>query len=145
MKKFEPFTKAAIAAGLLALTAQPAAAGSIIVEKAWAELEEKGADIYMTIRNTGKEKDVLYAVKTKIARQAKLESLSELEDRAGRNETVLSFDIGPGQAIEFNEGGAHVELQGIRRELEEGDRFQATFYFEKAGPVFADILVKVED
>lgn len=142
MKNFKPFTKVAIAAGLLALSALPAIAGSIVIEEARAEMEEKGADLYMTIRNTGREKDVLYAVKTKIARQAKLEALSEAEDRAGRNETVLSFDIEPGQSIEFNEDGAHVELDGIRRQLKEGDRFQATFYFEKAGPVFADVLVE---
>mgnify|MGYP001816023834 CR=1 FL=1 len=122
--------------------ALPASAGSIIIERAWAEWEDNGADIFLTVRNTGDSKDVLYAVKTKIARQAKLEALSEADDRAGRNQTVLSFDIEPGQTLELSEDGPHVELRGVRRRLKEGDTFRATFYFEKAGPVFADVTVE---
>ena len=135
---------------LLAASAMPAFAGTITVSHAEAEMEDDGttADVFMTITNTGSTTDRLYAVKTSAARKVILTSLSEeeemkLEAHGEKAPRALGYDVTPGKPLVFNEDGAHIEILGLKKAYEPGDRFEVTLFFENAGRV--RVMVTVEE
>lgn len=130
------------------LLASPAYAGAIKVDKALAEVEDDGTtvDVFMNISNTGASQDRLYGVKSKIARVVALTAISEeeekeLEARGLETTEALAYEIEGGQRLVLSEDGAHIELRGLNRELDEGDTFMVTLFFENAGPVRVKVTV----
>jgi len=121
----------------------PSLAQSIIVEKAWAESEDAdSADVFFIIKNTGSAKDRLYAVKTKVAKKAALESgVDKEEGKEEDHKEVLGFEVPAGGTLTFGEGGLHVEMTGLKEKLAPGSKFKATLFFEEAGPIKVEVTV----
>lgn len=139
--------KLLIIAGSVFFTAAPALADHIKVEDVEAEMMEGQAgrgDIFMRITNTGDQPDRLYAVRTAVASKATLENKSEQEVIEGQEERVTSFLVPPGETLELSEEGAHIELFGLTKQLEAGETFAATLYFEQDGPISVTVTVEEE-
>jgi copper(I)-binding protein len=137
--------KLLIIAASTMFTAAPALADHIKVEDVEAEMMEGEAgrgDIFMRITNTGDHIDRLYGIRTPVASKATLENKSEQEVLEGQEERVTSFLIQPGQTFVLSEEGAHIELFGLKKELEEGETFPATLFFEQDGPISVNVTVE---
>lgn len=125
-----------------------ARAGSIDVDDARAEMMEgqtARGDIFMKITNTGDAADRLYAVRTRVAERAALETESEDEVVAGRTAETASLLIKPGETVSLSEDGPHIELFGLSKEFETGESFVATLFFEQAGRIKVTVTVEEED
>jgi copper(I)-binding protein len=139
--------KALIIAASTMFTAAPALADHIKIEDVEAEMMEGEAgrgDIFMRITNTGDRIDRLYGIRTPVASKATLENKSEQEVLEGQEERVTSFLIKPGQTFVLSEEGAHIELFGLKKALEEGETFPATLFFEQDGPISVTVTVEEE-
>lgn len=139
--------KTFLAASILVASGLPAFAGTIEVEDARAEMMEGQAergDIFMKIVNGGSTADRLYAVRTKAAKKASLETESEADVIAGKSSESTSLLIKPGQTVELTEEGAHIELFDLSKPFAEGETFTATLFFERAGPVKVTVTVGEE-
>ena len=127
--------------------AVPAAAGTIEVDDARAEMMEgktDRGDIFMKITNGGSTADRLYAVRTKAAKKAALETESEENVLAGESSETASLLVKPGETVELTEEGAHIELFGLKKQFESGESFPATLFFELDGPVSVTVTVEEE-
>ena len=125
--------------------ALPALAGDIEVRDAAAEMmegETDRGDIFVTITNTGTTMDRLYAVRTPVAKSAKLETESEERVVAGAKREATSLAINPGETVMLSEDGAHIELFGLKKPFLDGESFPATLFFEKAGRVTVEVEVE---
>ena len=133
------------ALGVIATT--PALAGTIEVEDARAEMMDgktDRGDIFMKITNGGSSADRLYAVRTKIAKKAALETESEENVLAGESSETASLLVKPGETVELTEEGAHIELFDLSKLFEDGESFTATLFFEQAGPVKITVTIGEE-
>jgi copper(I)-binding protein len=127
------------------MVSSPALAGPITVVKPWAEMmagEQDRGDIFFTIVNNGTAPDRLYAVKTPVAKRAVLETESEAEVLAGVENQATALEVKAGERLVLDEDGAHIELFGLSRQLEEGQTFPATLYFEQAGEIRIEVEVE---
>ncbi len=142
--------KLALAAVCAIDLTSPAYAASIQITDAEAEMEaDDTADLYMTITNTGSTTDRLYAVKTKVAKIAKLVAISEAEETAqkvaGEEMTdAATFEVPAGGSLVLSEDGFHIELQQMTKKFQEGDTIMVTLFFENAGGVKVELEVEEE-
>lgn len=127
----------------------PVQAGTIRITDAEAELEDGGtsADVFLTIRNVGGVADRLYAVKTPAAGQILLSSLGEADERKveSRGEDIpraIAYEVGPGGEFRLHHDGPHISLRQLTGQLNEGDVFTLTLFFEVAGPVEVEVEVE---
>lgn len=132
-----------------AALAAPAAAGSIQITDAEAELEHNGtaADVFLNISNTGAAGDRLYAAKTPVAARAVLSSLGENEERQVEVQgkeipRALAYEVKPGAQFRLHEDGPHISLRDLKKTLGVGETFTLTLFFEMAGPVKVEVTVE---
>lgn len=140
----KPYKFTALVLALAAFLAAPALAGMIKIDDAHAEMMEgktDRGDIFMKITNGAATDDRLYAVRTKVAKKASLETEAEENVVAGKSSETTSLVIKPGQTVALTEGGAHIELFGLSRPLKNGETFTATLFFELAGKVEITVTV----
>ena len=145
------FLAGAAAACAIAL-ASPAYAASIQIVDAEAvfEADENSFEVFMTITNSGTTADSLYAAKSKIAKSSRLNvsSIEEehaLEAKGQEAVQATSLPIEPGQPLILSEEGAHLVLEGVKTEVEEGKTITLTLFFENAGPIKVKAMVKAEE
>ncbi len=143
--------KLALAAACAIGLAAPAYAASIQIDDAEAifEADENTFEVFMTITNSGATADTLYAVKSKIAKSSRLNVSSIEEEHAlsakgeeGVQATALPVE--PGQPLILSEEGAHIVLEDVKAQVEEGETIILTLFFENAGPIKVKAMVKAE-
>ncbi len=116
--------------------------GSIIIDHPYALPSLPGADTgfahLRALRNRG-EPDRLIGVSTPVARAAVLESV----EAGGRAEAVPALPLPPQSEIALRHDGRYrIALRGLTRPLRDGDRFELTLHFERAGPVIVQTWVQ---
>lgn len=132
---------------ILALPAQAAdiTAGSLKISAPWARATPKGASVgggYMTITNTGTATDHLIGGSTAVASRFEIHEM-KIDNGVMKMRLVAGgIEIKPGQTVQLNPSGYHVMLVGLKQKLKQGDHFQATLEFEKAGKVDVDFTVE---
>lgn len=132
---------------ILALPAQAAdiMAGSLKISAPWARATPKGASVgggYMTITNTGTATDHLIGGSTAVASRFEIHEM-KIDNGVMKMRLVAGgIEIKPGQTVQLNPSGYHVMLVGLKQKLKQGDHFQATLEFEKAGKVDVDFTVE---
>ena len=141
---------------LLAASALPAFAGAIEIIDPIAHFVEDSTngdhiEIFMTINNTGSVEDRLYAVRTKVAKEA---ALNTLEQKAGHGSggghdeaqmTMAALAVPAGGEATLDEHGMHIMLTEPKRRYEAGETFTVTLFFEQAGRVTADVTVEEDE
>jgi periplasmic copper chaperone A len=89
------------------------------------------ADVYMTIRNSGRTADRLVSVSTSRSGQAQLVPV-----------TLDAFKIAPGQEVKLTKERGYVRLLGLTKPLYMHDNFPITLVFEKAGKIQIDVHIE---
>ena len=117
--------------------AEPAIAGGIQVEGAWARASigtERPGVAYMKIRNNGQGADRLIGAKTPVAKHAMVHE-SLIRDGVRKMRQAENIEIAPGGTAVLEPGGLHLMLSILQKRLMEGDAFPLTLTFEHAGEV----------
>ena len=124
--------------------AQTSAAKPIVIEQPWARATPGGARTgaaYMTLINNGPFGDRLLGATTPLADKVQFHKVSE-DNGVSRMREVPVVDLEPGARIIFRPGEMHMMIVGLKQPLVEGQNFQLTLQFEKAGNV--ELTVPIE-
>ncbi len=129
-----------------AMAMQPAAAasgpqfkvGDVVVTSPWSRATPKGAKIgagYLTIQNNGATSDKLLSVETDVAGKADIHEMSMKDGVMHMRPLAGGVTIEPGKSLVLSPSGFHLMLMDLKKPLEQGQSFDATLHFEKAGPL----------
>lgn len=134
---------ASIIAGTFSLPAASQSAGAITVSQAWARATPAHAPVaggYLTITNTGSA-DRLIGGSTEIAAKLEVHEMTMANGVMRMRELDSGLAVPAFGSVDLKPGGYHLMFQGLKHGLKEGDHFEATLRFEKAGPVVVDFAV----
>lgn len=118
-----------------ALAAPPALAGELSVTNAWSRSTPPAAKVgvvYFTLRNETKKSDRLLKISSPVAAKVEVHR-TEVLDGIARMREVAVLHVDAGQTLEFQPGGLHVMLTGLRQPLVAGTKFDLELLFEVAG------------
>jgi periplasmic copper chaperone A len=108
---------------------------SLQIVHPWAhESKDKtspSADVYMTIRNSGRVADRLVSASSARSGQVQLVPVS-----------ADAFKIGAGQEIKLSKNTGFVRLLGLTKPLYMHDNFPVTLVFEKAGRIQVEVHIE---
>ena len=122
------------------LSGAPAAAdsvrvGDIAVENAWVRASSVNVSAaYATLRNLGKNPDLLVAAASPAASRVEIHTVVERDGKVGMKR-VDSVEVAPGEPAVLRPGGLHIMLMGLKRKLAAGDSIELTLSFSKAGEI----------
>lgn len=100
--------------------------------------------VYLTITNTGAETDTLVSASTDAAGRVTMHKSMMMGEMMHMEEEPGGFAIEPGTPLVLEQGGSHLMLENLRRDLRIGDTFEVTLRFERAGDVTIPVAVGVE-
>ena len=101
----------------------------------------KNSATYLSIRNHASKDDYLIEVKTNVAAMTSLHN--HINDKGIMKMRAVKQIVIPGDgSIRLQPGGFHIMLMGLKKPLVEGDKFDLTLIFKKAGTVLCSVLVK---
>jgi len=122
---------------ILALLASlPAFAGELTVTNAWSRSTPPVAKVgvvYFTLKNDTGKSDRLLKLSTPVAGKVEVHR-TEMLDGIARMREVAVLHVDAGQTLEFQPGGLHVMLMGLRKPLVAGTTYELDLLFEVAGP-----------
>lgn len=117
----------------------------IHVEGAWARPGSEGrmSAAYFLITNFGDEPDILQSVQSDVARNVEVHESYEREEGMMGMREVSDLQI-PGQStVRFEQGGLHIMLIQLTRQLQDGDTFDLVLTFEKHGEVAVEVSARL--
>jgi len=119
-----------------ALAGRPALAGELAVANAWSRSTPPSARVgvvYFTLENDTKKSDRLLKLTTPVASKVEVHRTEVLHGIARMREVAV-LHVDAGQTLEFQPGGLHVMLTGLKQPLVAGTAFDLELLFEVAGP-----------
>ncbi len=90
---------------------------------------------FLTITNLGAEDDVLISVSADFAERGEVHEMAMEGDTMRMRELADGLVIPAGETVELKPGGYHLMFMKVQYPLVEGEMFEATLQFEKAGSV----------
>ncbi len=135
----------ACALGSGVATAHDYALKSLRIDRPFARATPPGATtagVFVTIENTGSQRDQLVSASTPMAGLAELHTMS-VAAGVMRMRGVAALDVKPGATLKLTPGGYHVMLSELKQPLKVGDKFTMTLKFHNAGAV--EVVVWVEE
>lgn len=121
-------------------------AGSIKIEHPWSRATPEGAKVaagYVTFKNEGTEADRLVSATADIAGKV------EIHEMAVNAEGVMTMrpvtggvEIPAGETVELKPGSFHIMFMDLRGRPLEGETFNGSLTFEKAGSVDVEFAVE---
>ncbi|MEO1025827.1 MAG: copper chaperone PCu(A)C [Pseudomonadota bacterium] len=97
---------------------------------------------FLQITNAGLEDDRLIAVSTSIAGRAEIHEMAMQGDTMKMREIDQGLPIPAGATVSLEPGGYHLMFMGLEGPLVEGERFEATLIFEKAGAMVVPFTIR---
>lgn len=97
---------------------------------------------YMTITNNGTEADRLVSAKVNFAGVVQIHEMSMQGDVMKMRQLEHGLEIPAGEKVMLQPGGFHIMFMKLEKQLKEGEKYEATLVFEKAGSV--DVMLNVE-
>lgn len=98
---------------------------------------------YLTISNSGDAADRLVKVSSDVAAAVELHN-NENKDGVMIMTQLQSVDVPAGGTVEFDPGGMHMMLIGLKRDLKAGESVPITLQFAQAGDVAVQATVRDE-
>jgi copper(I)-binding protein len=137
------FCMGLLAAASLTAAATPSLAdtykvGPHIVTHVWARATPPGAKVaggYLTIQNTGDEADTLVSATAEIAGRVEVHEMAVVDGVMKMRHLENGLEIPAGGSVELKPGSYHIMLMDLAQPLVEGETFDGTLTFEKAGTV----------
>lgn len=99
------------------------------------------AAAFMIIENDGSESDRLIEAKADISRLVELHTHIQEDGLMKMRPIEGGLEIPAGGEAHLERGGDHVMFMGLTTPLEEGDEFDLTLVFEKAGEITFEVHV----
>ena len=114
--------------------------GDIEIQHPWVAptiASSRVTGVYFTVKNLGKTSDKLIRIEVsnEVADSASLHELREVDGLLRMRPLSNGKQIDPGESVQFEQGGDHGMLIGLKAPLSIGDKFEASLVFEKAGPI----------
>lgn len=112
--------------------------GDLVVTAPWSRATPKGAKIgagYLTIRNNGTAPDRLVSVEADAAGKTDIHEMTMKDGVMHMRPLAGGITIAPGKSVVLSPSGFHLMLMDLKAPLEQGQSFEATLHFEKAGPL----------
>ena len=123
---------------------EPVFSSSLMIEGAFARASSghgKNSAAYLSINNHSPKDDYLIEAKTNVAAMASIHN--HINDKGiMKMRAVIQIAIPANGSIKLQPGGFHIMLMGLKKPLREGDKFDLTLIFKKAGTVLCSVLVK---
>lgn len=131
--------KSIVLFSIFLLVAACAPKEGIEIRDAWIRTAPQGGNsaMYFVIRNYSAD-DELVGVSTEIADAAEMHESSMTND-VMQMRMVESVPLASGEDVEFESGGLHVMLIGVKEELKAGDTVEVVLHFKNS----ADIRLQV--
>ncbi|REL38908.1 copper chaperone PCu(A)C [Rhodohalobacter sp. SW132] len=110
-------------------------ATGIHIEDAWARPGSEGrmSAAYFIISNFDDETDILRSVASDVARNVEIHESYESEEGMMGMREIQNLEIEAGSTVRLEQGGLHVMLIQLTRQLQDGDTFELTLTFENHG------------
>lgn len=105
---------------------------------------KNGAAYFMAIKNNGKEADQLLGAKGNISSSVEIHEM-QLDNNVMKMRAVPEVQIPAGYEVTFKHGqanGYHLMLIDLKKPLKQGDKFELTLNFKKAGDCRAEFWVE---
>lgn len=117
----------------------------IQVEEAWARpgIEGRMSAAYFLITNYGDEPDTLQAVQSDVARNVEVHESYEREEGMMGMREVTNLEIPAQSTLRFEQGGLHVMLIQLTRQLQDGDVFDLILTFKNHGEMVIDVSARL--
>ena len=117
----------------------------IHVEGAWARPASEGriSAAYFLISNFENEPDVLLSVQSDVARNVEVHESYEREEGMIGMREVPDLEIPAQSTVRFEQGGLHIMLIQLTRQLQDGDTFDLTLTFENYGDVVVNVPARL--
>lgn len=136
-----------------ALVQPPSAAERIRAEGAWARpAQATGAHhgpamgvtsaVFLTLINDSSSSGYLVAVRSDVADAVEIHETS-LVDGVMRMAPVQRIEVPARGQVQLRPGGYHIMLLGLRRALQEGDRFRVALVFDDGSELALDVQVEM--
>lgn len=128
--------------GTWASAAAEVAAGSIIVQHAWARASPKGAVsgvAYLTLVNNGSRDDRLTAASSPVAENIQFHE-TKMEGGISKMRQLQAIELPPSAKVLLKPDSIHLMMR-LNKQLREGETFPLTLDFQRAGRV--EIPVKI--
>jgi copper(I)-binding protein len=141
----KPLLLPALAAAV-ALCAGAAAAStpSLVITDGWSRPAVAGTNGvgYITIVNKGARPETLVKVETPVAERVEMHSMS-MAGNVMKMGQVSTLAVPAGGKIDFEPGGYHLMLFGLKKPLNIGDKVPVTFAFAGGAQVKTTLVVGV--
>lgn len=113
-------------------------AGDLVLKAPFARAtlpNQPVAGAFLTITNTGGEDDVLIGVSAPFAERGEVHEMAMEGETMRMRELVDGLVIPAAETVELKPGGYHLMFMKVQYPLIEGEMFEATLEFERAGTV----------
>lgn len=127
-----------------AAVALPAFADGLTVTNAWSRSTPPVAKVgvvYFTLKNDTGRSDRLLKLSTPVASKVEVHR-TEVLDGIARMREVAVLHVKANQTLEFQPGGLHVMLTGLKKPLVAGTTYELQLLFEVAGPRTVKVAVR---
>jgi periplasmic copper chaperone A len=127
-------------------TAHGVSKGDLLIDHPYATPSlaavPNGSTYFRGIRNKGEVADRLIGASTPAAERVELHRMS-MNGGVMRMRQVNAIDLPPGKTVPMRHGGEyHLMLVNVVRPLKDGDRFELTLQFERAGTQSVKVWVQ---
>ncbi|AZO11416.1 copper chaperone PCu(A)C [Mesorhizobium sp. M3A.F.Ca.ET.174.01.1.1] len=119
--------------------------GDLEIGHPWSRATPPGAKVaggYFSVTNKGAAPDRLVSVSSDICEKAELHEMGVKDGVMTMRPVGGGLEIPAGGKVALKPGGYHLMFVGLKRQPKQGEKFQATLTFEKAGSVTVDFAVE---
>jgi periplasmic copper chaperone A len=117
--------------------------GSVEIGHIWARAtaaNAQTASIYVPLLNEDKEPDQFLGGSTPVADTVSIHESYE-ENGVSKMRALDNIELAPNKPVAMRPGGKHLMLTGLKKQLNEGDKFRIAFRFAKAGSIEVQVMV----
>lgn len=129
---------AVLLVGIQAAAAHELKVGELTIEHPWSRATPPGAKVgggYLEIRNGGASADRLVSVSSPVAERSEIHEMAVTDGVMTMRPLPDGLEVPADGEVTLAPGGFHLMFVGLKRPLVEGQPFEATLTFEKAGAV----------
>tara|TARA_Y100001954_G_C15559438_1_gene477871 strand:+ start:28 stop:498 length:471 start_codon:yes stop_codon:yes gene_type:complete len=101
---------------------------------------QKNSAAYISFFNNSNQNFTINSVKTDIANKVEIHDI-QIEEDIVKMVKLKSLNIGKKEQVFLQPGGKHIMLFGLKRKLQEGEKFKISFVFENKDEIIAEIFV----
>jgi copper(I)-binding protein len=97
--------------------------------------------VYLTIQNTGSQADRLVSATSMVAQSVEIHQ-SQVQNNVASMQRLDTLELPAHSTIQFQPGGYHLMLIGVKRALNPGDKISVNLQFEKSAPIPVEVAVR---